>query len=145
MLLGLELHRWSQGRGEVATEWRFRIAPPGEVRRPLVPDIAFVANDLLRGLSHEDVQSPTFAPTVAVEILSAGDDPRDVASKIDVYLRAGTALVIIVDPARRTLTAHDSAQTAAFSAPETFRHQDLAGFELALEPFFSEALDLPSL
>lgn len=30
--LTVRLDTWAQGRGEVGPEWRFRIAPPGEVR-----------------------------------------------------------------------------------------------------------------
>ncbi len=37
------LAQWAKGRGDVGTQWRFRIAPPGEVRRPVVPDVAYVA------------------------------------------------------------------------------------------------------
>src|SRR5271165_50987 len=33
------------GSGRVGTEWDFRIAPPGEPRRPLVPDIAYLSYD----------------------------------------------------------------------------------------------------
>ena len=39
------LHAWaaSEGPGRVGTEWDFRLAPPGEVRRPLVPDVAYLS------------------------------------------------------------------------------------------------------
>lgn len=84
LAFGSALANWARGRGEVGTEWRFRIAVPGEARRPLVPDIAFVAFDRLRGLGEDDVQTPAFAPNVAVEVLSPGDDPRDTADKVDV-------------------------------------------------------------
>lgn len=40
--LSSAMNVWSRGRGEVGTEWRFRIEPPGEPRRPLVPDISYV-------------------------------------------------------------------------------------------------------
>jgi hypothetical protein len=40
LTLGAALLAWAEGRGEVGSEWRFRVAPPGEVRRPLVPDVA---------------------------------------------------------------------------------------------------------
>src|ERR1700722_16422985 len=103
------LNDWAQGRGEVGTEWRFRIAPPGDVRRPLVPDVSFVKLERLRGHSFEELESPSFAPTVAVEILSPKDRKRDVASKIDVYLRGGVELVIVVDPSERTIGVHDGA------------------------------------
>jgi Uma2 family endonuclease len=84
---------WSRGRGEVGPEWRFRIAVAGEARRPLVPDIAFVSFERLRGLSHDELQAPAFAPNVAVEVLSQGDARLDLASKIDVYLGAGFELL----------------------------------------------------
>jgi len=59
------------------------------------------------GLADDDIQVPAFAPTIAIEILSPDDDPRDVASKVVVYLRAGSALVIVVDPKARTMTVHE--------------------------------------
>jgi Uma2 family endonuclease len=134
---------WSQGRGEVATEWRFRIAVPGEPRRPLVPDVAFVAYERLRGCSVAELQAPEFAPTVAVEILSPGDDPRDVASKIDAYLRGGSDLVLVLDPNARTLAAHDAATSRRFRGNDDFEHPVLPDFALALAPFFEAALQAP--
>jgi Uma2 family endonuclease len=143
MKIAIALEAWSHGRGEVATEWRFRIAPPGESSRPLVPDVAFVFIDRLRGLSHEAIQAPAFAPTVAVEVLSPGDDPRDIADKVGVYLRGGSLLAIVVDPENRTMSVHDSAGTRELGANEVLRHEALPGFELPLGPLFSGALDLP--
>ena len=39
------LHAWAQLHdcGSVETEWEFRIAPPDETRRPLVPDVAYLS------------------------------------------------------------------------------------------------------
>jgi hypothetical protein len=39
------LDSWAQTHdcGTVGTEWEFRIAPPGEIRRPLVPDVAYLS------------------------------------------------------------------------------------------------------
>jgi Uma2 family endonuclease len=66
------LLEWEDGHGQSATEWRFRIAPPNEIRRPLVPDIAFVSNERLRDLDDSDLELPPFAPDVAVEIDATG-------------------------------------------------------------------------
>lgn len=140
---GAALDAWSGSRGEVGTEWRFRVEPPGESRRPLVPDIAFVRVERLRGLTHADIQAPAFAPDVAVEILSPGDDESDVAAKVDVYLRAGTELVLVIDPKNRTVSAHDAARVKVFSTRDTLRHLALPEFELRLGPLFAGALDLP--
>ena len=141
--LGMFLAVWSRGRGEVGSEWRFHVAVAGEPRRPLAPDIAFVAVERLRGLTHEEIQAPAFAPTVAIEILSPGDDPLDIASKVVVYLGGGSALVIVVEPKSRTMTLHDALSTTSYGCDDTVRHGALPGFELPLQPFFARALDLP--
>jgi Uma2 family endonuclease len=129
--------------GRVGTEWRFRIAPPGELRRPLVPDVSYVSMGRLRSVPREEIETPAFAPDVAVEVLSPGDDPRDVADKIDVYLRAGVRLVIEIDPRRRRFRLHDGSSPTEFGEQDVFAHPVLPGFELALGSFFSQALDLP--
>lgn len=141
LVFAAALDAWARGRGEVATEWRFRLAVAGDVRRPLVPDIAFVAVERLRGSSREKLQAPEFAPTVAVEVLSPGDDPLDVASKVDVYLGAGSALVVLVDPIARTMSLCDRERTRALAEGSTFRHNALPGFNLSLTELFATALD----
>jgi hypothetical protein len=40
------------------------------VRRPLVPDVAYISHDRLRPLSDEELQVPRLAPDVGAEILS---------------------------------------------------------------------------
>ena len=141
--LAMALETWSFGRGEVGTEWRFRVEPPGEPRRPLVPDIAFVRVERLRGLSRADIQAPAFAPDVAVEILSPDDDSSDVAAKVDVYLRAETSLVLVVDPQKRTMSVHDVERVILLTVDDSLRHYALPDLELPLGPLFATALDLP--
>ncbi|MGL4552123.1 MAG: Uma2 family endonuclease [Gemmataceae bacterium] len=46
------------------------------------------------------------APVLAAEILSPSDTVEDINEKIDEYLTAGTALVWVIDPHRRTVTVH---------------------------------------
>lgn len=132
---------WAGVRGEVGTEWRFRLAPPNEARRPLVPDVAFVWVARLRPYADDEIQAPTFAPDLAVEILSPSDDPRDVADKVDVYLRSGVELVVVVDPRGRTLVAHDRARSRTYEGSEIFAHPALPDFTLDLTAFFARALD----
>ena len=118
------------------------MAPPGEIRRPLVPDVAFVTNERLRGLVDHDLEAPPFAPDVAVEILSPGDRTAYVAHKIGVYLAIGASLVIVVDPSRRTVQLHDSSGVRELSGDDVISHPALPGFSLALpEPF--KAADPP--
>jgi Uma2 family endonuclease len=50
MRFAIALEAWGRagGRGTVGTEREFRLKPPGEVRRPLVPDVAFISFDRLQ-------------------------------------------------------------------------------------------------
>ena len=127
----------------VGTEWRFRVAPPGSSIRPLVPDVAFVRNEHLRGLSVDEAESPLFSPDVAVEILSPDDRQADVEDKVAVYLAAGSALVVLVDGRARTVTLIDGSARQTLAADDVIEHVALPGFALALAELFA-ALDLPT-
>jgi Uma2 family endonuclease len=132
-----QLDQWAAGRGEVGPEWRFRLAPPGEVRRPLVPDIAYVADERLASLDDKDVEIPPLAPDVAVEILSPDDRRADLNDKIDVYLRSGSSLVIVVDPQRRVLELHDRSETTLVDETGTIEHWALPGFSYPVRDLFA--------
>jgi len=135
-LLGHWADRGQHGR--VATEWRFRVAPPEEIVRPLVPDVAYLAfTALAADASPDDVEVPLGAPTVAVEILSPDDRWPDLADKIATYLRAGTALVLVIDPRAQTLAAFDRTPRV-FRRGERFEHPVLPGFRLDLEALFAQ-------
>lgn len=135
--LTMRLDRWATGRGEVGPEWRFRVAPPGELRRPLVPDVAYVSNERLRPLSDEEIEVPPLAPDIAVEILSPNDRRIDVDDKIDVYLRAGSSLVIVVDPKRRIVELHDRVQTVHLDETGTLEHSALPDFAYPVRDLFA--------
>ena len=134
--LAMQLSVWAKGQGEVATEWRFRVAPPGAVRRPLVPDVAYVSNDRLRPLSDEELQLPPIAPDVAVEILSPDDRRLDVDDKIRTYLRAGSSLVIVVDWKSRRVELHDPHTTSCVDESGTIEHAALPGFSYSARELF---------
>lgn len=132
------LRTWARNRGDVGTEWRFRIAPPGAAVRPLVPDVAYVAFERLRGLRGRDLDVPQLAPDVVVEVLSSDDKRPDVDDKIATYLAAGSALVVIADPQRAVVELHDRAHTTALAAPDTVAHPALPGFTLGVQELFEE-------
>ena len=133
----LKLCEWAADRGEVGVEWRFRIAPPGEAARPLVPDVSYVSIDRLRGLCGEDLEVPRLAPDLAIEILSPGDRRVDVDDKIATYLSAGSALVIVVDPKHRVVELHDAAATATLREGDVLKHPRLPAFELSVSALFA--------
>ncbi|MBD5634855.1 MAG: Uma2 family endonuclease [Candidatus Eremiobacteraeota bacterium] len=132
------IRQWSRGRGDAGTEWRFRISPPGERPRPLVPDIAYLSNERKTGLTGDDLEVPRVAPDLVVEILSPDDRADRVASKRETYLAAGTRLVIVVDPDTRTLHAYDAAGCATFVEPATFSSTVFPELEIDLAEIFRE-------
>jgi Uma2 family endonuclease len=71
-----------------------------------------------------------------VEILSPDDRRADVDDKIDVYLRAGSSLVIVVDPRRRTVELHDRAGTTQLGEAAAIEHAALPGFSCAVRDLF---------
>ena len=131
-----QLKLWAKGRGEVGPEWRFRVAPSGAVRRPLVPDVAYISNERLRPLSDEELQVPPLAPDVAVEILSPDDRRPDVDDKIRTYLQAGSSLVIVVDSERRRVELHDPCTTGYVDEGGAIEHEALPGFSYSVRELF---------
>ncbi|HEY0009235.1 MAG TPA: Uma2 family endonuclease [Tepidisphaeraceae bacterium] len=70
------------------------------------PDVAFVSAarvDQLRAGSGF-LNGP---PDLAVEVLSPSNSAAEMLEKVSDYLKAGTKLVWIVNPTRRTITVHD--------------------------------------
>jgi Uma2 family endonuclease len=124
------------GSGRVGTEWEFRVTPPHEPTRPLVPDVAFLSYNRLAYEDEDAAQIPYMAPDVAVEILSPYDRTSDVNEKIRVYLAAGARLVLIVDPTTQTFTAHDTGGTQRFVRDETFEHDALPSFSVKVSTVF---------
>jgi Uma2 family endonuclease len=131
------LAAWARDRGDVGSEWRFRPAPAGEIRRPLVPDVAYVSDARLAGLEDHDLEAPPFSPDVAVEILSPDDRARDLEHKIAVYLATGAALVIVVDPLDRSVRLHDARGVRLMSGGDVIAHPAVPGFSLALAALFA--------
>ncbi len=141
-LLGAALGTWADeaGRGRVGTEWRFRIAPPGGIVRPLVPDVAYLAYETLaRDASPDEYEVPLGAPTVAVEILSPDDRERDVADKIATYLAAGCAAVLVVDPSASQIEVHERHAKRVLRAGDALELSVLPDFTLDVGELFARA------
>jgi len=139
-LLFRALDEWAEhgGHGRVGTEWRFRVAPPNAIVRPLVPDVGYLSYEKLASNAPDDeVQVPLGAPTAAVEILSPDDRRRDVDSKIVTYLAAGTAVVIVVDPRSWVIIVHDNDGARTLHAGDVLTHKALPGFTLDVGTLFA--------
>jgi Uma2 family endonuclease len=85
----------------------FRL-PGGNVRSP---DVSFVAAHRITGAP--PVGFFDGSPDLAVEILSPDDDQRAVLDKVGEYLKAGTRLVWVIDPERRSAAVYRSSTDVA--------------------------------
>ncbi len=135
------LDEWAQGHGagRVATEWRFHIQPPGELRRPLVPDVAFLSYDRLPFAQRKEAGEPSVAPDVVVEVLSPGDRRRDVDEKVRVYLAAGTKVVFLVNTDTEIVTVRDPLGERRVEEGDVLTHEALPGFRLHTSRLFASA------
>ncbi len=133
------LDAWAQkGRlGIVGTEWRFRVQPPGEERRPLVPDVAFLSYARLPYEIQIVTDEPKVAPDAVVEVLSPGDRRADVEEKVRVYLAAGTSVIFIVDTAKRIVRIRDIDGERLITEGGVIEHDALPGFSLRARRLFS--------
>ncbi len=112
-------------------DWGFVLGTDPDLVRS--PDVAFVsaeripASGLPKGFWHG-------APDLAVEVRSPSDRTADVLRKVAEFLEAGTRLVWVLDPERRSAVVYRADGTvAAFGADGILDGEDvLPGFSLAL-------------
>ena len=69
------------------------------------PDVGFVRRERLEETGLVDGYWPG-PPDLAVEVISPNDLYTEVAEKVEEWLKAGTRMVVVVDPRRRVATAH---------------------------------------
>ncbi len=110
---------------------------PGLVR---IPDVAFLSWGRLPGRRLPDEPIPDLAPDLAVEVLSAGNTPGEMARKCGEYFAAGARLVWLVDPESRTVAVHTAPDRSTLLSAD--RALDggavLPGFALPLPDLFAE-------
>jgi Uma2 family endonuclease len=125
----------SHGLGECfAAETGFKIAADPDT--VMAPDWAFVSNGR--------IPTPTpkgywpVAPDIVLETRSPSDSRREIALKIEQWLRAGVKVVWDLDPAAKLLAVHRLGSTTEMLGPEdTLRCEDvLPGFEIPLAVVF---------
>jgi Uma2 family endonuclease len=137
------LRRCGGGLGLTGTEWDFRVGIVDGTQTMLVPDVAFVALTRLQALPEAERDQPPFAPDVAVEVRSPSFRSPIAREKIARYLRTGAALVLDVDPQKRTVVAHSSNGVRTFGEADRFAHEAAPWLEFDIAELFSD-LDLLS-
>ncbi len=71
-----------------------------------IPDVAFVSWDCIPNRRVPSDPIPALAPNLAVEVLSAGNTPGEMARKRQEYFSAGVRLVWLVDHEARTVEVY---------------------------------------
>lgn len=99
----LDAHVLAHGLGEVYPELGYVIASDPDTVR--APDVSFVRTDRLEAGGAEE-GFYVGVPDLAVEVISPTDRYSEVSVKVDEYLDAGTPMVVVVDPPRRTVTVY---------------------------------------
>ncbi len=108
-----------------------------EVRqRVLGPDVAFVSQERMT-----QPPQPGFfrgAPDLAVEVRSPSNSARELATKANGYLAAGTRLVWVVEPAHRTVTVYRPDRSPQELALDGYLdgYDVLPGFRVAVAAIF---------
>ena len=102
----LEAFVANNGLGETyAAETGFIIdTAPDTVR---APDVSFVSRERAEATAEERGFFPG-APDLAVEVISPNDRYNEVEEKVSDWLRAGTQMVVVIDPYQRTATVYHS-------------------------------------
>ena len=125
------------GRGMVGVEWRFNVPPNSYETDSVVPDVAYLAT--YSDLTETENRYPRVPPDIVVEIVSPGDNEADVRKKREFYLSWGVKLVIIADPERLTVDAHErDGEGRLLTENDTLLSKAFPTLEIRLRDMFAE-------
>jgi Uma2 family endonuclease len=137
LYLPLATHVRANGLGIVVVEVGFRLRrDPDTVRGP---DISFVSRTRVPS-GGAPVGYWELAPDLAVEVISPSESAEDVREKIDEYLTAGSRLVWIVYPRRRSVEIwRADGSRVDLREGETLSGEDVVpGFTLPVADIFAD-------
>jgi Uma2 family endonuclease len=105
-----------------------------------IPDMAFTSWDRMPGRRCPDSPVPHLAPNLAVEVLSGGNTPGEMAVTRQAYFTAGVEVVWEIDPRARTVVVYTSATASTtLTAGDTLDGGTvLPEFTLPLRQLFAE-------
>lgn len=105
-----------------------------------VPDVAFTSWDRFPGRKRPKAPVPDLAPDLAIEILSKSNTPAEMRRKLGEYFAAGVRLVWIVDPRKKTVRVHTSAdRSILLEEGQSLDGGDvLPAFTLSLQKLFAK-------
>lgn len=74
------------------------------------PDVAFVSTEEMNQIDDLDGYVPV-VPDLVVEVVSPNDSSSEVEAKSEMWLSAGAAIVLVVDPVNQTIRVYRSRST----------------------------------
>ena len=107
----------------------------------LKPDVSFVAASRIEGGLPNYFH---FAPDLAVEVLSPSNSASEISYKVNTYLRCGSRLIWIIDPAQKIVTVHEPGKAGTIVSRVLTRDDTLTGgavlpdFRLLVREIFEE-------
>ncbi len=122
--------------GTLAGEAGMLRLSPGLVR---IPDLSFISRARLANHRRDRVPILPLAPDLAIEVLSEGNTPREMARKVSEYVASGCRLVWLVDLRTRSVAVYTSlVKPSVLTEKQTLTGGDvLPGFRLPLRKLFA--------
>jgi Uma2 family endonuclease len=124
---------WGRERGDTGTEWRVYL----DENTSLVPDVSFISDERLAGLSEAQLEKPPFAPELTVEIRSPENREREIRRKTELYLQHGALVVLDVDPMTRLVCATTRDGETILKAGDAFTHLAFPDLSLPVDAIFA--------
>lgn len=118
-----------------AAETGFKLATnPDTVR---APDVAFVSRERIEQIGMPEGYWPG-APDLAVEVVSPGDTYTEIQEKVLDWLAAGTRMVIVVNPRKRTASVHRGATATVLTEKDVLSGEDVVpGWSVPVKDLFA--------
>jgi len=119
--------------GSVIVETGYRLAP--DTLRG--PDVSFIAREREAQIT-DRTKFVSFAPDLAIEVVSPDESAATVHDKIDDYIRAGVRLIWVIYPSRQQIVVHHPDRTAQIlTAEDTLTGGEvIPGFAIPVKAVF---------
>ena len=102
--VGAQLIAWAAPEDSVGVEIQHTLLESGRWSA-LLPDVSY--SSAARCAHDADPEYPRRAPELAIEIRSPSRHPRTEARKVELYLKHGARLVVVIDPMGLRVHAHE--------------------------------------
>lgn len=115
---------------------------PNQVR---IPDVSFISWEDLKGSGYPEQAAPNMPATLAVEVISDSNTPREMERKLGEYFESGSKLVWYVYPKTKEVKVYASpTEVTVLKETDTLTGGDLLpGLTIALKQLFKPIAQPP--